>query len=33
MLSTGNFPDNMKLANMTLIFKKKDPLKKKTIDL
>ena len=28
LLSTGNFPDNIKLANITLVFKKKDPLKK-----
>ena len=28
MLSTGNFPDNMKLADITPVFKKKDPLKK-----
>ena len=28
MLSTGNFPGNMKLANITPVFKKKDPLKK-----
>ena len=28
MLSTGNFPDNMKLADTTPVFKKKDPLKK-----
>ena len=28
MLSTGNFPDNMKLANISPVFKKKDPLKK-----
>ena len=28
MLSKGNFPDNMKLADITLVFKKKDPLKK-----
>ena len=28
MLSTGNFPDNMKLADITSVFKKKDPLKK-----
>ena len=30
MLSTGNFPDNMKLAAITPVFKKKDPLKKET---
>ena len=28
MLSTGNFPDNMKLADITTVFKEKDPLKK-----
>ena len=28
MLSTGNFPDNMKLVDKTPIFKKKEPLKK-----
>ena len=28
MLSTGNFPDNMKLVDITPVFKKKDPLKK-----
>ena len=28
MLITGNFPDNMKLADITPVFKKKDPLKK-----
>ena len=28
MLSTGNFLDNMKLADITPVFKKKDPLKK-----
>ena len=28
MLPTGNFPDNMKLADRTPVFKKKDPLKK-----
>ena len=28
MLSTGNFPENMKLADITPVFKKKDPLKK-----
>ena len=28
MLSTGNFPDSMKLANITPVFKKKDPFKK-----
>ena len=28
MLSTGNFPDNMKLADITPVFRKKDPLKK-----
>ena len=28
MLSTGNFPDNMKLADITPVFKKKDPLKR-----
>ena len=33
MLSTGNFPHNMKLAKATSVFKKKDPLKKNTIDL
>ena len=27
MLSTGNFPDNIKLAVITPVFKKKDPLK------
>ena len=28
MLSTGNFPDNMKLADITPVLKKKDPLRK-----
>ena len=28
MLSTSNFPDNMKLADITPVLKKKDPLKK-----
>ena len=28
MLSTGNFPDNMKLGDITPVFKTKDPLKK-----
>ena len=28
MLSTGNFPDNMELADITPVFKKKDTLKK-----
>ena len=28
MLSTGNFPDNMKLVDITPVFKKKDPLQK-----
>ena len=28
MLSIGNFADNMKLADITLVFEKKDPLKK-----
>ena len=28
MLSIGKFPDNMKLADITPVFKKKDPLKK-----
>ena len=28
MLLTGNFPDNMKLADITPVFKKKDPLRK-----
>ena len=28
MLSTSNFPDNMKLFNITPVFKKKDPFKK-----
>ena len=32
MFSTGNFLDNMKLANTTPVFKKKDHLKR-TIDL
>ena len=32
MFSTGNFLDNMKLANKTPVFKKKDHLKR-TIDL
>ena len=27
MLSTGNFPDDIKLADITPVFKKKDPLK------
>ena len=26
MLKTGNFPENLKLADITLAFKKKDPL-------
>ena len=30
MLSTDNFPDNMKLAAITPVFRKKDPLKKET---
>ena len=25
ILSTGNFPDNMKLTDITPVFKKKDP--------
>ena len=29
MLSTGNFPDNMKLADITPVFKKKDSYFKK----
>ena len=33
ILSTGNFPDNMKLADITLVFKKKDPLKKENYRL
>ena len=34
VLSAVNFPDNMKLAEITPACKKKDPLKKKkTIDL
>ena len=33
ILSTGNFPDNMKLADITPVFKKKDSFLKKTIDL
>ena len=28
ILLTGNFPDNMKLADITPVFKKKDPLEK-----
>ena len=28
MLSTGNFPDNIKLADITPVFKKKRPFKK-----
>ena len=28
MISTGNFIDNMKLTDITPVFKKKDPLKK-----
>ena len=28
MLSTGNFPDNMKRADITPVFKKKRPFKK-----
>ena len=28
MLSTGNFLDNVKLADITTVFRKKDPLKK-----
>ena len=28
MFSTGNFPHNIKLAKITTVFKKKDPLKK-----
>ena len=28
MLPAGNFPYNMKLADMTPVFKKKDPFKK-----
>ena len=28
MLSTANFPDNMKLANIAPVFKKKDSLQK-----
>ena len=28
MLATGNFPDNIKLADITPAFKKKDPLQK-----
>ena len=28
VLTTGNFPDNMKLADITPVFKKKDPIKK-----
>ena len=28
MLPTGNFPDNMKIADIIPVFKKKDPLKK-----
>ena len=27
-LTTGNFPDNLKLADFNLAFKKKDPLNK-----
>ena len=33
MLSTGTFPDNMKLADITPVFKKEDRFKSKTIDL
>ena len=28
LLLTGNFPDNLKLADITPVFKKKDPFKK-----
>ena len=28
MLTAGNFPENMKLTDITPVFKKKDPLKK-----
>ena len=28
MLHTGNFPDNLKLADITPVFKKKNPLHK-----
>ena len=28
MLKTGNFPDNLKLADITAVFKKKNPLHK-----
>ena len=28
ILKTGSFPENLKLANITLVFKKKNPLHK-----
>ena len=31
MLSTGNFPDNMKLANITPAFKEKNSLRKEKL--
>ena len=31
MLSTGNFSDNMKLADITPVFKKKNPFKKRIL--
>ena len=33
ILRTGNFPDKLKLADITPVFKKNDPLKKKTIGI
>ena len=32
-LITGNFPDNLKLADITPVFKKKDPLNKENYRL
>ena len=32
-LITGNFPDNVKLAHITPVFKKKDPLNKENYRL
>ena len=31
-LTTGNFPDNLKLADITPVFKKKDPLNKENYE-
>ena len=31
MLSTGNFPDNVKFTVLTPVFKKKDPFKKRKL--